>query len=568
MFCNRCLGLNPHAIELTALVLLAPLVWLGLAGRNLRRRFTGRPFSRFAARRGLAVLSVGVAALAIRAALLPLHPPPEPYVVDENSYLLAADTFASGRAANAPHPFWIHFETICVLSQPKVASKYPPGQGLVLAAGILLAQRPWVGVWLSVGAMCASIVWMLQGWVPPRWALLGGILVVVRIAAGSYWIDSYWGGAVAATGGALFYGALPRLMRQLTLRDSLVLGVGLAILANSRPFEGLVVTMPALAVLAVWAFRRGWPAARALVPMVAVLAVTAVAMLAYNRAVTGSPWQMPYQLHEAQYAIAPLFLFQKLRPEPVYRHAPIKAFWTGFARDEYLKSFRMGLVAASLEKIENVRDFFLGPLLTLPLLALPWAWRQKRFRLIYISLGVLLCAQLTVMGVLPHYTAPATALIYLTVIQCLRYLRISGPTGLVLARTIPAVLAFTMLLFYALEASGSTFLHEPYSWCFARPGNLERAQLLRQLEATPGRHLVMVRYGPNHVPNWEWVYNRADIDGAKVVWAHEMDASRNRRLMEYFHERQVWLVEPDTTHPVLKPYAEQRGQLSLVDEKR
>lgn len=559
--------INPHAIELTSMVLFVPLLLWGRANRKRRRSFTGRLFSGFAPRRRLAALSVGVAAMAIRAALLPIHPPPEPAIMDEYSYLLAGDTYASGRVANPAHPFWIHFETFCELAQPTYASKYPPGQGLALAAGILLAHNPWIGVWLSIAAMCASIVWMLQGWVPPRWALLGGILVVLRIAIGSYWIDSYWGGAVAATGGALLYGALPRLLfwqepRRATLRNGLVLGAGFAILANSRPFEGLLLAAPAMLALAVWALRRGRPGVRetlrALVPMLAVLGIAAVAMLAYNHAVTGSPWRMPYQVHEAQYGVAPLFWFQKLRPEPVYHHAAMKVLWADWSRDQYLKTFRTGLAAASLAKLENVWSFFLGPLLTIPLLAFPWAWRQKRFRLIYLSLGVMLLAQLTVIDILPHYAAPATALIYLMVIQCLRYLRTNRPVGLAVARGLPAVLACTVVLLYSLEAGGATFLHEHYSWCFAKPGDLERARLLRQLEMSPGRHLVMVRYGPNHEAHFEWVYNRADIDGAKVVWAREMDADRNRALIQYFSTRQVWLLEPDEPNPELKPYAERR----------
>jgi hypothetical protein len=83
------------------------------------------------------------------------------------------------------------------------------------------------------------------------------------------------------------------------------------------------------------------------------------------------------------------------------------------------------------------------------------------------------------------------------------------------------------------------------TWYYTRPGNTERARIAELLRQAPGRQLAILRYAPGHNFFEEWVYNEASIDGANVVWARELDDASNRSLIRYFHDRRVWLVQPD-----------------------
>src|SRR5664279_2278844 len=146
-----------------------------------------RTFGRLARRRGLAVAVVGFTALLLRLAILPVCPVPHPFIPNDFSYLLAADTFASGRLANPTPAMWMHFESIQISMQPTYMSMYFPGQGMVLGMGKLLFGHPWFGQLVVTAIMCSAVCWMLQAWLPPNWALLGGFLVVLRIGLFSFW---------------------------------------------------------------------------------------------------------------------------------------------------------------------------------------------------------------------------------------------------------------------------------------------------------------------------------------------------------------------------------------------
>lgn len=510
-------------------------------------------FGRLARRKTAAVILVGVLALCIRLALLPWFPPPTPYIHDEFSYRLMADTFLHGRLANPTHPMWIHFETFHISFLPTYASMYPPVQGLVLAAGKLFFGKYWYGVLISAAAMCAAITWMLQAWLPPPWALLGGLLAVMRLATFSHFGNNEWGGPPAAFAGALVLGALPRIRRQPRFRDAVLMGVGVAILANSRPYEGLLLCLPVAVVLLMWLagkHRPPWSISlpRVVLPIALVLATVALAMGYYNWRVFGSPFTLPYQLNRAQYAVAPYFMWQKAKPAPIYHHADMREFYLGWELRTYgrMSSFP-GILVESWMKVRRYVSFYFGPILAVPLVMLPWALRDRRVRLLAWT------AALTCVGVFvgvfffPHYAGPTTSLTYALLLQSMRHLRVwkwwGKPVGLTLVRMIPSI---CILMFgFRIIADPLDLAPDDYkfTWDSPWPGIQDRAEVLKTLEQSDGRHLVIVRYIPPHNVHREWVFNEADIDTAKVVWARDMGEQSNQELIRYFRDRHIWLAE-------------------------
>ena len=510
-------------------------------------------------RQWLCVTLIGLIAFAGSASIGLIVSIREPKLHDEFSYLLAADTFVHGRLTNPSHPMWVHFESFHIIHQPTYMSKYPPGQGLALAAGQLIAGHPIVGVWLSFGLMCAAICWMLYAWVSPRWAIWGGVLALINPVLGiaGYWAQSYWGGAVAATGGALVLGGIRRLIQQPHVRDSLLTGVGLAILAHSRPFEGLLVSVPVGTFLLMRIGRQRGQELRVSIrkialPILFILVLTIIGMGLYNLRVTGNFLRMPYQIHEQTYAMAPVFLWQKLPPEPEYRHQAIRDFHANYALPFYTSQRSIpGFLQEDVYPLLSLEflalNIFLIPVIVAFPVLIPWTLRNRWARRGLLIYFVLILGLLTETFKWPHYLAPIMGLNYYFVLNAFRLTRWRNK------RTGDFMLRLTLLLaVVALLVS----LHGTIKKASSSLWTNQRVQLLQQLKQKDGKHLIVVSYGRRHSFHDEWVYNEADIDGARVVFARAINSRQDCQLAEYFKFHRLWLLEVDAddSMPELKPY--------------
>jgi hypothetical protein len=332
-------------------------------------------------------------------------------------------------------------------------------------------------------------------------------------------------------------------------RDSLLLGLGTAIVANSRPFEGLALVVPVGGVLAIWV-ARSWRRLPSLIPAVAVLCITGAWMLYYNSRVTGNPFLMPYVANRTQYAVAQVFSWQHAFPIPAYRHKAMHDFYTGWELTGFnLSRGWEGYEGIQYEKVFKAWLFYFGPVFTIALIPIWRVTRDRRIRTLVIT-GAVSAAILSVaIYAAAHYWAPYTALLYAVMLQGLRHVRtwrIRGRRfGIALTRALPLICVIMIGVRAAAEPLKLELVFGLPTWCSRFTADYHREDLIARLKALPGRHLVVVRYSPDHVPHQDWVYNDADIDAAPIVWAREMDSAHNAELLRYFHDRRVWLLEPD-----------------------
>ncbi|MGA3187927.1 MAG: hypothetical protein ABSF22_12530 [Bryobacteraceae bacterium] len=544
------------AADFVEIALALLLVWLALAWQK-----SARWTNRLASRTVWCMLILAALPVILRLTLLHTSPIPTPLGADDFSYLLLGDTLSHFRLTNPTHPMHRFFETLFILQEPSYSSIYPLGPGLALAFGQLAFRQPWAGIALSMAAFTSLCYWMLRAWTKPGWALLGGILAVIEFGPLSHWMNTYWGGALAAAAGCLVFGSMPRLKEQWRTRDAILLGIGLAVHVLTRPFESIFL---ALSVIVFFApqhkqARQLWRAAST----VALVVLPALGLIAlHDKRVTGSWTTLPYALCRYQYGVPSTFVFQ---PNPVPHRELTREQHISYDIQAFVHGDQVETLASFFKRLAGrvrfYRFFFLPPLyLALP--ALFWSFRDPRMRYVFFTL-LLFFVGTNIYGYFyAHYVAGVTCLfILVTVVSLdnLSKLRIAdhlvGPDAV---RVILFLCGTHFVFWYGIQlASNQDFskdLEQYETWDEVNHGDPDgRIGVNRQLARAPGKQLVFVRYWPKHTVT-EWVYNGANIDDQRAVFARDLGAVEDEALRSYYPDRTAWLLEPDATPPKLSPY--------------
>ncbi len=550
-----------HYVLLECLVLAAALAaarlrpWLRVCAmaESRARRLADRP-----------ALTVGVlfaAVVLVRLALLPVWPAPQPVVHDEFSYLFAADTFLHGRLTNPIPPVPAAFETIHINVWPTWQSMYLPGTGLVLAAG-QLAGCAWIAVLLASAAFCASVFWMISGWLPRSCALLLAFLAALIACNGNWWFDNYFCIGLPALAGCLVLGSLPRILRRRRWRATIPLAAGLVILMLTRPLEGAVLALPCVLALMGVLSREGWKriAVLSAAPLAAVAACGAW-LGYYDWRGTGDPWLAPYAVNYRIYHITGPFIFSRRHPIPPYHHASMRADYVEWELAHYLWARHHPWRFFTWKFLVDYHVFLLGCGFLL-VAGVALLLRRRRRGLMWAPLLALaaFCLETALMAwrPAPQYGAPAAPLLLLLAgfgvfwLQRLRAQRLNGANllrGYVLAELLLAASIGWGHLFAGVNP------RQPF---FA---TLDRPRIVHLLLSHPGRQLCLVRYATrNPGPDQDWLYNRADLANARIVWARSLSNASDRAVIAAFPGRHVWLVQPNRIDAgELTPYFPRSG---------
>ncbi len=528
-------GYTATLVSLQTLLILVSFAVLSAAGNRRVGALGGHYLST-----GLSKLSPWalVAASMCLMMLLAWFESPTPTITDEFSYLLAADTFASGRLTNPTHPKWEFFETFHVLMQPTYQSKYFPGQGLVLALGQKIFHYPIVGIWIFLCLGIVATCWMLQGWFSRKWSMFGATLAAVFVVFSDI-SQSFIYNPCTFLGGVLVLGSAKRIVDPLVLNNrrsilcGTVFGIGAGMLLLSRPFEGGCLCAATVGWLWWSTPFKEFDRLKALFVFQATgllfVGGFGAFLLHYNQVVTGDAWTFPYALHDQRYLTVPVILWQKFTPATEWTNYLLGKFYSvtmaDFLRVDWQLESVTHFLAASYKKLECFAVFYpnmaLMPVFLLGMVAL-WKSKDRPLLIGVFATGVFtICSTACwVSSYGLHLLGPVVLAAVFGFRSLFTWHRNFQREGARIALSLVVAIFISYPLVYSLRR------------CFNGPyyQTIDSFNEVREtLKQIPGKLILFVNYEDFDLAVVDWVYNAADIDSARVVWARDLGKKKKSR---------------------------------------
>lgn len=465
---------------------------------------------------------------------------PIPKVHDENSYLLQADIFASGRWTAPSPPIPDFFEQPHVQVVPTLASKYPPGHALLLTLGALVGFHALVPLLLT--AVTAALVFTVaMRLTDPFTALLTWVVwltapIVLRFQP-SYFSELTTTPAVLASWWLLLDWRETRQRRRLLLM-ALVIGWG----AITRPLTMLAFAIP-----------------------IGVVVMRDVARLKLWRDLT-----LGITIGIGVLSILPLWSW---RTTGNWREAPVELY-----RKDYMPFDKLGFTADTTPPrrtvspvLTAVYDYFLMARKEQSLAALPHTamdrvlqvtivmFQAARLPLLFLAVlglfaggpaalplrfGAISAAALFIAYLpYPHW-APWTIYYLETTPVAAAFIAV-GATAVArrvvaTARAVPASLALIVAVVaaFAVPSVAEWRLDHRKRSAFDR-------RFANQLRLLPSRHaIVFVHYSPRVVQHIAVVFNYANLAAAPVWVVHDL-GPRNADLRRLAPDRASFDFEED-----------------------
>jgi hypothetical protein len=261
------------------------------------------------------------------------------------------------------------------------------------------------------------------------------------------------------------------------------------------------------------------------------------------------------------YHISKPFFFQTPNPIPQYRHQSMRALYVlSELPDLAISKYDLGSLLRL--RVNAYSAFYVWPFSLLIAAGIFAMWRSQ-LRVVLFSLA-LVAAGLLAQGwkPQPHYAAPAAGAVFLATLYSLQHFRNSQSAYTIWgSRAVVIVFAVWMISPIAER------LRDPFKISAMLPGaeatrmgaipmpsEVQRGRIQSMLEARRGKQLIIVHYPFFSAPVQDWIYNDADMDHARVIWARDMGDLQNRELLNYYADRQVWYVDRADPCAVVWPY--------------